>query len=180
MLLLLVTSRDKDMQVLNRNKKALAEDSLGLPLHCGSASNCRAESRADYPPHSRVQHPTVAYFQPKTLSLVSLLVRDDTSPLSHCHIAALLNPVTSFLHRQLLHLLHYLCMRNMVTIRSLSWLGTTKKLRVVARVRGPSAKVRASVLGLFCPSQLHSPPCLSQSGLVRAACSGGGGWGRRQ
>ena len=50
----------------------------------------------------------------------------------------------------------------MVTIRSLSWLGTTKKLRVVARVRGPSAKVRASVLGLFCPSQLHSPPSLPE------------------
>ena len=168
-------SKGKDMKVLARNKKTLAEDSL-LPLHCGSASNCRAESRADYPPHSRVQHPTVAYFQPKTLSLVSLLVRDDTSPLSHCHIAALLNPVTSFLHRQLLHLLHYLCMRNMVTIRSLSWLGTTKKLRVVARVRGPSAKVRASVLAL----PLAAAACPSQSGLLRAArVAGGGGGGSR-
>ena len=91
MLLLLVTSRDEDMQVLNRNKKALAEDSLWLPLHCGSASNCRAESRADYPPHSRVQHPTVAYFQPKTLSLVSPSIQDDTHPLLnvHCHMRAL-------------------------------------------------------------------------------------------
>ena len=79
-LILLVMSKSKDMEVLARDKKTLAEDSL-LPLHCGSASNCRAESRADYPPHSRVQHPTVAYFQPKTLSLVSPLVRNDTSPV---------------------------------------------------------------------------------------------------
>ena len=88
-------SQGKDMKVLARDKKTLAEDSL-LPLHCGSASNCRAESRADYPPHSRcVQHPTVAYFQPKTLSLVSLLVRDDTFPLftvTLCHFAILLHP----------------------------------------------------------------------------------------
>ena len=65
-------------------------------------------------------------------------------------------------------------MRNMVTIRSLSWLGTTKKLRVVARVRGPSAKVRASVLGLAAAA------CPSQSGLLRAArVAGGGGGGSR-
>ena len=63
-------------------------------------------------------------------------------------------------------------MRNMVTIRSLSWLGTTKKLRVVARVRGPSAKVRASVLA--------AAACPSQSGLLRAArVAGGGGGGSR-
>ena len=83
-------SQGKDMKVLARDKKTLAEDSL-LPLHCGSASNCRAESRADYPPHSRVQHPTVAYFQPKTLSLVSPSIQDDTHPLLnvHCHMRAL-------------------------------------------------------------------------------------------
>ena len=92
-LILLVMSKSKDMKVLARDKKTLAEDSL-LPLHCGSASNCRAESRADYPPHSRVQHPTVAYFQPKTLSLVSLQVRDDISPLftvTLCHFVILLH-----------------------------------------------------------------------------------------
>lgn len=67
-------------------------------------------------------------------------------------------------------------MRNMVTIRSLSWLGTTKKLRVVARVRGPSAKVRASVLAL----PLAAAACPSQSGLLRAArVAGGGGGGSR-
>ena len=89
-LLLLVMSKSKDMKVLARDKKTLAEDSL-LPLHCGSASNCRAESRADYPPHSRVQHPTVAYFQPKTLSLVSPSIQDDTHPLLnvHCHMRPL-------------------------------------------------------------------------------------------
>ena len=64
----------------------------------------------------------------------------------------------------------------MVTIRSLSWLGTTKKLRVVARVRGPSAKVRASVLAL----PLAAAACPSQSGLLRAArVAGGGGGGSR-
>ena len=77
-------SQGKDMKVLARDKKTLAEDSL-LPLHCGSASNCRAESRADYPPHSRVQHPTVAYFKPKNTLTGFSSSPQRHIPRIHCH-----------------------------------------------------------------------------------------------